>query len=93
MSSLLIARFETKAIAPARLAAERHADHAAEIASRYGVRTPSPQEATAAADVVLLAVKPQDMRALLTDVGPHVRPGTLVVSMAAGITAAPDPAA
>jgi pyrroline-5-carboxylate reductase len=68
------------------LAAERHADHAAQIAQRYGVVTASPEEATAGADVVLLAVKPQDMRALLTDVGPRVRPGTLVVSMAAGIT-------
>ncbi len=38
--------------------------------------------------MVLLAVKPQDMRALLTDIAPHVRPGTLVVSLAAGITSA-----
>ena len=68
------------------LAAERHAERADEIAQRYGVATPSPEDATAAADVVLLAVKPQDMRALLRDVGRHVRPGTLVVSMAAGIT-------
>ena len=70
------------------LAAERHPERAAEVAQRYGVATPSPEEATAAADVVLLVVKPQDMRALLTDVGAHVRPGTLVVSMAAGITTA-----
>jgi pyrroline-5-carboxylate reductase len=70
------------------LAAERHPERAAEIAERYGVRTPSPEQATAQADVVLLAVKPQDMRALLTDVAAHVRPGTLVVSMAAGITSA-----
>ncbi len=70
------------------LAAERHQDRADEIADRYGVATPSPEEATARADVVLLAVKPQDMRALLTDIAPHVRPGTLVVSLAAGITCA-----
>jgi pyrroline-5-carboxylate reductase len=70
------------------LAAERHADHAAEIAERYGVATPSPEQATAQADIVLLAVKPQDMRALLLEVTAHVRPGTLVVSMAAGIPAA-----
>jgi pyrroline-5-carboxylate reductase len=72
--------------AASMLAAERHADRADEIAQRYGVATPSPEEATAQADVVLLAVKPQDMRALLTDVAGHLRPGTLVVSMAAGIT-------
>ena len=70
------------------LAAERHAERAAEIAERYGVATPTPEEATAQAEIVLLAVKPQDMRTLLTDVAPHVRPGTLVVSMAAGITSA-----
>jgi pyrroline-5-carboxylate reductase len=74
--------------AASMLAAERHAERAAEIADRYGVRTLSPEEATAQADVVLLAVKPQDMRALLADIAPHVRRDTLVVSMAAGITCA-----
>ena len=68
------------------LAAERHAERSAEIAQRYGVETLSPEEATARADVVLLVVKPQDMRTLLTDIAPHLRPETLVVSMAAGIT-------
>lgn len=67
------------------LAAERYAERAAEIASRYGVSTPTPEQAAAQADVVLLAVKPQDMRALLADIAPHLRPGTLVVSLAAGI--------
>lgn len=68
------------------LAAERHQGRAAEIAERYGVATPSPEEAVAVADVVLLVVKPQDMRTLLGEVGMHLRPGALVVSMAAGIT-------
>jgi pyrroline-5-carboxylate reductase len=68
------------------LAAERHPERAAEIADRYGVATPSPEEAAATADVLVLAVKPQDMRALLGDISHHVRPGTLVVSVAAGIT-------
>jgi pyrroline-5-carboxylate reductase len=70
------------------LAAERYAERAAEIASRYGVSTPTPEEVAARADVLLLAVKPQDMRALLTEIAPHVRPGTLVVSLAAGIPSA-----
>ncbi len=67
------------------LAAERHPERAAEIAERYGVVTPAPEEAAATADVLVLAVKPQDMRALLADIAPHVRPGTVVVSVAAGI--------
>ena len=68
------------------LGAERHPERAAEIAERYGVATPQPVEAVAQADVLLLAVKPQDMRTLLGEIGPVLRPGTLVVSMAAGIT-------
>jgi pyrroline-5-carboxylate reductase len=70
------------------LGAERHPDRAAEIAQRYGVRTPDPVQAAAEADVVLLAVKPQDMRTLLAEITGSLRPGTLVVSMAAGITTA-----
>ena len=68
------------------LAAERHQERAVEIAQRYGVPTPSPEEAVAVADVVLLVVKPQDMRTLLGEIAPHLRAGSLVVSMAAGIT-------
>jgi len=70
------------------LAAERHPERAAEIAQRYGVPTPTPVEAVGQADVLLLAVKPQDMRTLLLEIAPALRPGTLVVSIAAGITAA-----
>ncbi len=67
------------------LGAEKHPERAAEIAERYGVRTPVPVDAVAEADVVLLAVKPQDMRALLAEVAGSLRPGALVVSVAAGI--------
>lgn len=67
------------------LAAERHAERAAEIAERYGVPTAQPLAAAGAAQVLLLVVKPQDMRALLVEIAPAVQPGTLVVTMAAGI--------
>ncbi len=68
------------------IAAERHEDRAREIAEKYGVPTALPPEAVAKADVVLLAVKPQDMRTALKEIAGSVRPETLVVSMAAGIT-------
>jgi len=68
------------------LGAERYPERAAEIAQRYGVATPDPADAVGQADVLLLAVKPQDMRTLLAEVAPSVRPGTLVVSVAAGVT-------
>ena len=70
------------------LGAERHPERAGEITERYGVAMRSPREAAAAADVLLLAVKPQDMRGLLSELADALRPGTLVVSVAAGITTA-----
>ncbi len=68
--------------------AERHAPRAAEVADRYGVAMASPAEAAARAGVVLLVVKPQDVRATCAEVGPALREGALVVSMAAGVTLA-----
>jgi pyrroline-5-carboxylate reductase len=70
------------------IAAERHEGRAKEISEKYGVPTALPPEAVAQADVVLLAVKPQDMRTALKEIAGSVRPETLVVSMAAGITTA-----
>ncbi|MBC7374511.1 MAG: pyrroline-5-carboxylate reductase [Frankiales bacterium] len=71
--------------ADSMLAAERYPERAAEIAARYGVSTPTPEQAVATADVIVLAVKPQDMRTLLGEISAHLRPGALVVSVAAGI--------
>jgi pyrroline-5-carboxylate reductase len=68
------------------IAAERYEARATQIREQYGVRTATPEEAVLEADVVLLAVKPQDMRTALRELAPGIRPETLVVSMAAGIT-------
>ena len=70
------------------LVAERRADRAAELAERYGVEVRGNIEAAAKADTLVLVVKPQDMSALLDEIAAHVRPGALVVSLAAGITTA-----
>ena len=67
------------------LGAERHVERAGEIAEQYGVAMTGPVQAASHADVVLLAVKPQDMRGLLAEIAPALRAGTLVVSVAAGI--------
>ena len=64
---------------------ERHAERAAEMSERYGVRMTSATEAVGAADIVLVAVKPQDIKPAISEIGSALRPGTLVVSMAAGI--------
>ena len=67
------------------IAAERYPQRAQEIQDRYGVRTATPEEAVLEADVVLLAVKPQDMRTALRELAAGMRPKALVVSLAAGI--------
>ncbi len=65
---------------------ERRPERAAELAERYGVQVLENAEAAAAADTLVLVVKPQDMGALLEEIAPHVEQGNLVVSLAAGIT-------
>jgi len=70
------------------LVAERRPERAAELAERYGVEVLDNASAAAKADTLVLVVKPQDMGALLDEIAPHVRPGALVVSLAAGITTA-----
>src|SRR4051794_14949149 len=67
---------------------ERRPQRAAELADRYGVKVLENTAAVAQAETVVTVVKPQDMGALLGEIGGSVRPGTLVVSIAAGITTA-----
>ena len=67
---------------------ERRPERAAELAERYGVAVTSNVEAVLAADTVVLVVKPQDIQGLLAEVHDSVRPGALVVCIAAGITTA-----
>jgi pyrroline-5-carboxylate reductase len=62
----------------------RRPDRAAALRERYGVAVATNAEA-ATADTVLVAVKPQDMAALLGQIDQTVTPDQLVVSMAAGI--------
>ena len=64
----------------------RNVERAEELASTYGVRRMSNVDAALGADTLVLVVKPQDMGGLLAEIRDHVRPGALVVSLAAGIT-------
>jgi pyrroline-5-carboxylate reductase len=67
---------------------ERRAERAGELAAKYGVKVVDNVEAVATSDTIVLVVKPQDIAALLTEIHDHLRPGALVVSIAAGITTA-----
>src|SRR6478609_7451363 len=70
------------------LVGEKRAERARELADKYAVSVVSNLEATQRADTLALVVKPQDMGSLLDEIGSSVRPGQLVVSLAAGITTA-----
>lgn len=65
---------------------ERRPDRAQELRERHGVAVVDNVEAAEKADTLVFVVKPQDMGALCDEIAPHVRPGALVVSLAAGIT-------
>jgi pyrroline-5-carboxylate reductase len=68
------------------LITERRTERADELRERYGVDVVGNADAAAKADTLVLVVKPQDMADLLAEIGGIVRPGQLVVSLAAGIT-------
>ncbi|HTQ92287.1 MAG TPA: NAD(P)-binding domain-containing protein, partial [Streptosporangiaceae bacterium] len=70
------------------VAAVRREDRAAELRERYGTQVTDAAAAAKMADTLVLAVKPQDMGRLLDEIGPAVPEGTLVISVAAGITTA-----
>jgi pyrroline-5-carboxylate reductase len=70
------------------LMSDRRPSRAAELRERYGVDVVSNVEAAAKAETLMLVVKPQDMPDLLDEIAPVVKPGQLVVSLAAGITTA-----
>ncbi|MEV7966634.1 pyrroline-5-carboxylate reductase [Sphaerisporangium sp. NPDC088356] len=68
------------------MATARREERARALRERYGVQVVSNSEAAKTADTLILAVKPQDMGALLSEIGAHVPAGRLVISVAAGIT-------
>ena len=67
------------------LVTARRPERGRELAERYGVRAVDNLTAVAEADILAIAVKPQDAGALLGEIGPKVPAGKLVVSLCAGL--------
>ncbi len=67
------------------VATDRRPERVIELEATYGITMTGNVEAVADAGTVLLVVKPQDMRALLSEIAPALHHETLVVSMAAGV--------
>jgi pyrroline-5-carboxylate reductase len=67
----------------------RRAERVDDLVARYGVRgTTSNADAVHGADVIVIAVKPQDLDILLGEIGPVVSEGQTVLSVAAAIPTA-----
>ncbi|ROT31290.1 pyrroline-5-carboxylate reductase [Micromonospora sp. HM5-17] len=67
------------------LATTRRPARAEEITARYGVAVVDNLTAVTEADVLAVAVKPQDAEALLEEIGPKVPADKLVISLCAGL--------
>lgn len=68
------------------IAADPHEDRGRQLVESYGLHfTRSNSEAAEAADVLVLSVKPQVMGKVMTSIKGHLRPGSLVLSIAAGV--------
>lgn len=70
------------------LVAERRQERVDELRERYEVEVVGNVEAARRADTLMLVVKPQDMPDVLDEISAVVRPGQLIISLAAGITTA-----
>jgi pyrroline-5-carboxylate reductase len=67
------------------VATDRRLERQLELTARYGIKMLENTEDVAEAETVILVVKPQDMSDLLSEIAESIKPGTLVVSLAAGV--------
>ncbi|HEY8458552.1 MAG TPA: pyrroline-5-carboxylate reductase [Actinopolymorphaceae bacterium] len=84
LSGLLRAGWATTDV----LATVRRAERAEHLVKTYGIRVLPNAEAVAAADVLVIAVKPQNAGTLLAELGPSMPPDKLVISICAGLPTA-----
>lgn len=66
-------------------ASDRREEHLTKMRESYGIHTGTNVEVARAAEVVVLAVKPQAMDKVLREIGPVVTKEQVVISIAAGV--------
>lgn len=89
MAEALMSGFIASKLVPARriIAADVRLEHLSGLRRHYGIATASDNAAAVArADIIFLAVKPQQIQAVLAQVGPSITRRQLVISIAAGVT-------
>ena len=65
---------------------EKRADRSAELTAKYSIRQAPLATNVAAADALLLVVKPQDMAAVLEEIKGFINPAAVVITFVAGKT-------
>jgi len=88
IGGILLREFlERKLVQPKRVhATVLYAEEARTVAKRLGVRASTDNRAAVRnADIILLAVKPQAVRAVLEEIKPEMKPGKLIISVVASV--------
>jgi len=68
------------------VAADRREKRLAEVGTKHGIRTTTSNiDAVTGAQLIVLAVKPQDSKDLLAEIGHSLKPSQTVISVAAGL--------
>ena len=90
MAASLIGGLRAKGLEAAQIrASDPGAETRARVSAEHGIEVFADNaDAIQGVDVVVLAVKPQAMKGVCEAIRPHLQPGQLVVSIAAGITCA-----
>jgi pyrroline-5-carboxylate reductase len=88
MATAIVGGLRHKGFTAAQITLAEHSpERRAELAQQFGVAVEESATACLQADVIVLAVKPQQLRASLTGLS-KMSPGQLVLSVAAGVRAA-----
>jgi pyrroline-5-carboxylate reductase len=87
MGEALISGLLRAGVSPSEVvAAVRREERAGQLRAAYGIEVTGAVAAAGRADTLVITVKPQDMAALLDEIGQNLSAGKLVISVAAGIT-------
>lgn len=87
MGEALIAALISSGVNPELITiSEKRADRSAELLAKYLIKDAPLATNVAAADAVLLVVKPQDMASVLEEIKASINPAAVVITFAAGKT-------
>jgi len=87
MGEALIAALISSGVNPELITiSEKRADRSAELIAKYSIKQAPLAANVAAADALLLVVKPQDMAAVLEEIKGSINPTAVVITFAAGKT-------